>query len=361
VTFALEVDAARWRAALDRRLADEPRMIPVIKGNGYGFGNGRLAAEAARLGVDTVAVGSAHEVAQVRAGDGRTGFDGDVLILSPWHPAYPGSDRATDITGDERIIRTLSHPEAVLELAQRDPGARVVVEALTSMHRHGIAANDLPLLLRPLESLTVEAFALHLPLDRAGNDDSPAEVDRWAGLLADAGLHPRSLWVSHLSAKELGQVRAFLPGADLRPRIGTRLWLGEPSTYAVRSTVLDVHPVRRGERVGYRQRKAPRDGYVLVVAGGTAHGVGLEAPPSSQSLTGRGRTVAKGGLEAAGVSTSPFRLGGKRLRFAEPPHMQVSMLWWSGEGITPRPGDRVDARVRMTTSHFDDVIGLATP
>jgi hypothetical protein len=42
--------------------------------------------------------------------------------------------------------------------------------------------------------------------------------------------------------------------------------------------VVDVHPVKRGDRVGYRQRKVGKDGLLVVVSGGTAHGIGLEAP-----------------------------------------------------------------------------------
>jgi hypothetical protein len=340
VTFTLAVDAARWRRQQDDLFDAEPELVPVIKGNGYGFGNDRLGVEAARLGVGAVAVGTAADVAAVRRGDGRGGFTGDVLVMAPWHPALPDTGQPAD---DTQVIRTLAHPEAVLDLAQRSPGARVVIEVLTSMRRHGVTARDLALLLRPLESLTVEGFALHLPLDRGPGEDATSEVDRWAGLLADANLHPRTLFVSHLSERERAQVRAFLPGARVRPRIGTDLWLGDRGAFDVEARVLDVHPVRKGDRV---------------VSGGTAHGVGLEAPVSAGGVAGRGRAAARGGLEAVGVSPSPFRLAGKRLRFAEPPHMQVSMLWASSDAAVPRLGDTLECRVRMTTSHFDAVTGL---
>jgi alanine racemase len=356
VTFTLDVDAPRWRAQLDGVLEREPRTVPVLKGNGYGFGNARLAAEAARLKVDVIAVGTVHDLAEVRGAESTSHYAGDALVLTPWHPASAGGDRTVD--GDPRLIRTVSHAEAVLELAQREPGARVVIEVLTSMRRHGVTPRDLALLLRPLESLQVEGFALHLPLDRDGDDDAVDEIDRWTGMLADASLHPRTLWVSHLTTRELAQARAFLPGADIRPRVGTNLWLGDRSAFGVSATVLDLHPVKRGDRVGYRQRKAPKDGHVLVVSGGTAHGVGLEAPSAAAGLKGRGRVAARGGLEAAGWSASPFTLDGHRLRFAEPPHMQVSMLWLPQDRPTPRIGDRLDCRVRMTTASFDAIVGL---
>ena len=55
MTLTLHVDGARWRANQASVLADTPGLVPVIKGNGYGFGRARLAAQAAELGVGAVA------------------------------------------------------------------------------------------------------------------------------------------------------------------------------------------------------------------------------------------------------------------------------------------------------------------
>ncbi|MCW2830166.1 MAG: alanine racemase, partial [Aeromicrobium sp.] len=60
--FELDVDATRWRAALSTVTAAHPGLVPVVKGNGYGFGREALAREAATLGVDTIAVGTYAEV-----------------------------------------------------------------------------------------------------------------------------------------------------------------------------------------------------------------------------------------------------------------------------------------------------------
>ena len=66
MTFTLYVDEPRWRAHLAATVAATPDIVPVIKGNGYGLGNARLAVEAARLGVPAVAVGTTDELPDVR-------------------------------------------------------------------------------------------------------------------------------------------------------------------------------------------------------------------------------------------------------------------------------------------------------
>ena len=62
MSFVLHVDGERWRAGHDRFVADHPGVVPVIKGNGYGFGRDLLCAEATRLGVPMVAVGTYAEL-----------------------------------------------------------------------------------------------------------------------------------------------------------------------------------------------------------------------------------------------------------------------------------------------------------
>ena len=127
--------------------------------------------------------------------------------------------------------------------------------------------------------------------------------------------------------------------------------------------MLDSHLVRRGEHIGYRQRPMPRDGTLLIIAGGTSHGIGLEAPKAVAGRRARGKSLAKGGLEAAGFSLSPFTIDGKQRWFAEPPHMQASMIFLPASAAAPEVGDSVDVAVRFTTATFDAVnllLALAT-
>ena len=50
---SLRIDVERWRGHLATVAEATPGIVPVAKGNGYGFGLARLAAESARLGADT--------------------------------------------------------------------------------------------------------------------------------------------------------------------------------------------------------------------------------------------------------------------------------------------------------------------
>ena len=76
--LTLYVDGDRWRTHLRDVLTRNPGLVPVAKGNGYGFGLGRLARKAEWLGVDTLAVGTYDELPEV-----SQRYDGSLLVLTP--------------------------------------------------------------------------------------------------------------------------------------------------------------------------------------------------------------------------------------------------------------------------------------
>ncbi len=47
---------------------------------------------------------------------------------------------------------------------------------------------------------------------------------------------------------------------------------------------------------------------------------------------------------------SPYTVGGKQRLFAEPPHMQASMLFIPAGATVPAVGDEIDCRVRFTAT-----------
>ncbi len=341
MTLTLHVDGNRWRANQTAVQGDTPGLVPVVKGNGYGFGRAVLAAECARLGVPALAVGTAREVADV-----VDVFGGDVLVLEPFLPEVEGS-----IQPDPRVIRTAATLQGLGALA----GQRVVVEVLSSMRRFGFERAQLGLLGPLVESTQLEGFALHLPLV-PGPRGHVGEVEDTLAALRSADLAPTTLWLSHVSPAELASLGGAHPDVAFRTRVGTRLWLGDRDAAVVRSTVLGAHQLRKGDHFGYHQRKAPGAGTLLIVGGGTAHGIALAAPSTPASVVQRVKVAGIGGLEAAGRALSPFSVDGKRRWFAEPPHMQLSMLWLPDGVAVPAIGSELDVEVRMTTTVVDAVV-----
>ncbi len=357
MSLTLTVDGPRWRTHLRSVAAANPGLVPVIKGNGYGFTVGRLARRAQWLadqdpaadgGLDTIAIGMYDELPHV-----AQRFDGDLLVLTPWRPF--GSALEVDDSIRDRVIHTVGRTEDLQELLSGPGRPRFVLEVVTSMLRHGLSPRDLwscAPILAGHPGARLEGIALHLPLAQGSH---LSEMHRLLNDVVAAGLDTRTIWVSHLTHDELGELRAAYPDFGFRPRVGTDLWLGDRGALRVTSTVLDVHPVERGDLFGYRRRTAPKSGHILVVSGGTAHGIGLEAPTGETTIRARAATLARGGLDAVGFVRSPFSIDGKPRLFAEPPHMQASMLFLPHGRRVPDIGDRIDVRVRFTATAFDRV------
>ena len=341
MALTLYVDTDRWRAHQQSVIRQYPGLIPVCKGNGYGFGHERLADEASRLGSDVLAVGTTYEAARM-----KDFFGGDLLVLTPFRKdeePVPLPDRA---------IRSVSSVEGVGLMR----GARVVIEVMSSMKRHGVTEQDLPQLHAAIDEVRLEGFAIHLPLDRTDGSDAVEEVIGWMDRLRAARLPLDTMFVSHLGPQEFNRLQQQFPRTKFRARIGTRLWLGDPSATEYRGSILDVTPVVKGDRFGYRQQKAAGDGWLVVVAGGTSHGVGLESPKALQGMTSRAKGVARAGLATVNRNLSPFLWDGKQRWFAEPPHMQMSILFVPSEAPEPKVGDELTAILRHTTTMVDRTV-----
>ena len=70
MSLTLTVDGPRWRAHLESVADAHPGIVPVAKGNGYGFTLGRLARKAQWLrdcghDVTTLVVGTYGEIPEV--------------------------------------------------------------------------------------------------------------------------------------------------------------------------------------------------------------------------------------------------------------------------------------------------------
>jgi len=316
VALTLTVELDRWRAHLARTTAARPGLVPVVKGNGYGFGRSRLLAECERLGLGEVAVGTAWELPGLLPGQ-------RAVVLTPCagpHDAARLTEAAVPTVGAERDVAVL-----------RDAGwaGPVVVELRTSMRRYGVAHDRLDALLAAVHGagLAVHAAGIHFPLDRTSAQNA-AELGAWLPRL------PASLTVqvSHVDPPDLGMLSMLAAGRRLRPRAGTVVWLGDRGALALVADVVTVHPVRAGDPVGYRQHPAPADGHLVLVDAGTAHGV-----------------------QPLDDGRSPFHFARTRLALAEPPHMHTSMLHVPAGDPLPAPGDRVEVQRPLTRTLVDRI------
>ena len=374
MSFTLNINGDKWGThlrsvvnAITTTSGSSP--VPVVKGNGYGIGQELLGATAMELGADTIAVGTVFEIESV-----VSVTQGDIVVLQPFDSRDAGAAaKWWEISKkfySGRIIRTIASLEALNELITGSSGVRVIIEARSSMVRFGLTEPELIGVLGNADiraalatgQFFIEGISVHLPIERSAPDSHAVEVMRWAGLWEAEtavweGHSPPApvIWISHCSDTELLTIRQSVSELIVRMRVGTRLWLGDRSTLSASGTVLAVHPLSEGVKVGYRQRRAGKNATLVVVSGGTANGIGLSAPSPTTSLRQRVTSFGVGALDAAGRSMSPFSLGGKQRWFAEPPHQHVSMLWLNNESVLPEVGAQVSAEVRFTTSRFDAV------
>ena len=321
MSLVLTVDEVVWNDHVERArsVAGRDALIPVVKGNGYGFGRAWLAAHSVKLGATTIAVGTVHEL------PAATGLGADVVVLTP---SLDG-----DLAGlpDDAVL-TIGSATQVAHLVEHGCTAPVVVKLQSSMRRHGFTPNELgsAVVRAQLDQLDVVAYAIHPPLAR---DDAAhvAEIEHWLAPLDGHG--PASIDVSHVSVESFAALRDRHPGRRFRLRLGTAMWHGDKSMLHLGADVLDLRPVARGTLAGYRATPVPGDGHLVLIGAGTATGV----------------TLLDGGL-------SPFHHARHRLTLLEAPHMHTSMAFVPAGDPLPDVGGVVDVQRPLTMVTPDRVV-----
>ncbi|MCX2927975.1 alanine racemase [Streptomyces sp. NEAU-W12] len=341
MTLTLTIDTVRWREHHRSVLDRFPGLVPVCKGNGYGFGQHRLMRETTQLGIRLAAVGTVQEASLV-----QDSFPGDLLVLMP----YRNGEVSPTLSG--RTIRVVSSAGHCDGLA----GRRVMVELRSSMRRHGITEADLPALRAVMSGWEFEGFSIHLPLNRVGGVGGTEEVAAWVRRLREERMPLYHVFVSHLSAEEMARLQNDFPRTRFRLRTGTKLWLGAPGATRYHSRVLDITRPERSKRFGAGRRQPLSGPYHVVVAGGTSHGVGLRAPRRLSGLWDRARHVAGIGHTCLNHHLSPFVWDGRRCRFVEPPRLQESVLLVPGGSVPPEVGDELALQLRYTITRPDRVV-----
>ena len=381
MTFSLTVDAIKFRQHLSAVTAKFQtagvQLVPVVKGNGYGFTREVLAKEASNLGLNRIAIGTVWELSEALAK-----FPGEIVVLEPFNSSDTSAVAQWSAilkSNSARVILTLSNLD--FAAAQAAGASLIYLEGLTSLKRFGISKSEFSSITKSqLGTLTVLGMSLHLPIaDSKKITGATAEVSNavdsnklsgkvleiwdWIGKYQEVAASqnlPMHFSLSHAESKDVEALKEmcvrynFAMNFDLR--VGTSLWLGAPAALSVSGTILEIHDLANTSQVGYQQVATSGHGRLIVVSGGTSHGVALAAPTPKSTFRKRGIAVAEGFTQAFGKVRSPFSVRGKNLVFAEPPHMHVSLLW--ANDSSDKVGDKLVCNVRNTTTVFDQVLGL---
>jgi alanine racemase len=321
MTVRLTVARVQWDAHVHACAAAYGHgLVPVVKGNGYGFGRPNLhevvrqlsgaAAEA------VVCVGTVHELHDVP--ESLT-----PLVLTP-SLAAPAATNAILTVGSVAHVHALAGWRG-----------RVIVKLASSMRRYGASPVELADVVTACRSagLEIVGHGLHLPL--AGDDPARlAETDAWLAHL-DSTL---PVWVSHLAPESFVALCDAHPTRRFRIRVGTALWHGVPRRDFLQLTadVVQTQQVRAGDTAGYLHSTVPFDGTLLAVGAGTAHGI---APLDHADPARR----------------SPFHFARQRLALLERPHMHTTLALVPSGQPCPTVGDRVDVQRPLISTLVDEV------
>jgi len=302
VTIRLTVDRDRWWSHATDVAATVEGLVPVVKGNGYGFGRINLAIAASRLS-QIIAVGTVHEL------DGLP-EDVTAIVLTPTLQAPTSSDPVLTV-GSHR------HIEALAGWA-----GRVIIKLDSPMHRYGGGIELLGEAQRA--GLRTVGVAIHPPL--AGTDE-----DRLGFISEQLPRIDPSLdvWLSHLSP---GAYELLPDTHRYKLRVGTYLWHGDREAIKLEADVLDTRSAEAGSTAGYQLRTIERDSTIVMIGAGSAAGV---APLSD------GR--------------SPFHFARQRLELVEPPHMHTSMALVPFGEPCPIVGDWVDLQRPLIMTAADEL------
>ena len=315
MALVLTVNSAQWNRHVNALAATIDGLVPVVKGNGYGFSRDWLAEKASKL-APVMAVGTVHEVPSVPS-------NYTAVVLTP------ALDVPSELRHDAVLtIGSTTHIDAAVRSNGRTP-RQVLVKIRSSMNRYGVPADEANTLIQLCNSrgLQVVGVSIHPPLVGTSQDHA-SEITSLLSTISDA----MPAWVSHISPSDFSILQNQQSQRSWFLRLGTSLWHGDKGALKLTADVLDVVAVKKGQIVGYHGATIPDDGQMVMVGCGSAHGV---APLSD------GR--------------SPFHFSQQRLHLIEAPHMHTSLCFVPHGAPTPVIGDDVDVQRPLISTLVDRI------
>ena len=246
MALTLYVDTARWRAHQQVRGATSSRASSR-SARATATASATSGSPTRRPGsaADMLAVGTTYEAARI-----KDWFGGDLLVLTPFRRGEE------PVPLPDRVIRSVS---SVGRACDGLVGARVVIEV--HEHRCGGTASPRRTAAAARRDRGRAPGGLRPP-PAAGPHGRLRRGRRGHRLDGPAARRPGCRCTpcssATCAAAELAALQQQFPQTRFRPRIGTRLWLGDHEATEYRGAVLDVTRVAKGERFGYRQQRAPR-------------------------------------------------------------------------------------------------------
>ncbi len=286
-------------AALQARIrarAPQAKTIAVVKADAYGHGAPACVCALLECGCDFFAVSCLEEALAVRNACRKQNAEADVLILGYTDP------KNAQTLADEGIIQTLLSPDYARALAAEAQKAgthvRTHVAVDTGMNRIGFCAHNADEIAQAAEDVAATVSLPALSVDGmfthfAAADEQTADAQECTRIqtaryraLKDA-LDARGIRIpfhhvcnsaAALTATDTGEPPLF-DGV----RLGIVLYGGAHHLHReiplrpvmrLQADVIHVHPLLKGERVGYGgAHVADRDGTVAVLPIGYADGI----------------------------------------------------------------------------------------
>ena len=315
MALVLTVNTDSWNRQVDALATSVAGLVPVVKGNGYGFGRDWLAERASSVATTTakfIAVGTTFEMSSVPA-------ECIPVVLTP------SLELPNNLRNDAILtVGSIAHIEAV---TSTNKPHQVVIKIRSSMNRYGCAVADVPQLLEKCRTtnLQVRGVSIHPPLTGT-SADHVREIEDLLSTI-DSSL---PAWVSHVDPKDFASLQLRYPDRQWFLRLGTSLWHGDKTTLQLTSDVIETVAVTAGQKVGYHGVEISQNGTLVIVGCGSAHGV---SPLSDGS--------------------SPFHFSRQRIQLVELPHMHTSMLIVSRGRPIPSIGEWIDVQQPLTRVQVD--------
>ena len=317
MTLRLTVNRQAWLDHVHTQaelLGSNQLLVPVVKGNGYGFGRPLLIEQATQFATE-IAVGTVFEAHDIPASH-------TPIVLTPVGDELPTSLPRTAVL----VVGSVQH---VNTLVSHGWTGRVIIKLRSSVQRFGVAgASGVASVVSAVNAAGFEqhGWSVHPPLDGTAADHMQ-EIAQWLSVV------PNNLpmYVSHVDADSLNALRTANQKRKIIARSGTSLWLGDKSMLTLGTDVLDVSRVIGGT-AGYRNTPITGSGSLVVVGCGSSHGV-----------------VANAG------DLSPFHFAKQRLAMLEPPHMHSTILFIQDGATCPTVNDIVDVQQPLTRVFADTI------